>query len=60
MRVICIVGFWVFAFSISHTTQVAEKLMIMHEECLEGNFKSIESLRKVSVPRVRQVIIYII
>ncbi|XP_059437342.1 pre-rRNA-processing protein TSR2-like [Corylus avellana] len=36
--------------------EVAEKLMIMHEECLEGNFKSIESLRKVSVPHVRQVV----
>jgi hypothetical protein len=41
-----------------HTAQVAEKLMIMHEECLEGNFKSIENLRKVSAHHVIQVIIY--
>jgi hypothetical protein len=25
--------------------QVAEKLMIMHEECLEGNYSSIQKLR---------------
>ena len=49
VRVICLVGYR------TTQTQVAEKLMIMHEECLEGNFKSIESLRKVSVPHVRQV-----
>lgn len=41
-------------------TQVAEKLMIMHEECLDCNFKSIESLReanhrRVAVPHVREV-----
>ncbi|XP_062143270.1 pre-rRNA-processing protein TSR2 [Alnus glutinosa] len=36
--------------------EVAEKLMIMHEECLEGNFKSIENLRKVSAHHVRQVV----
>nr|BDX99460.1 pre-rRNA-processing protein TSR2-like [Malus domestica] len=39
---------------------VAEKLMIMYEECLDCNFKSIESLkeanqRKVAVPHVREV-----
>lgn len=26
--------------------QVAEKLMIMHEECLEGNYSSIQKLRE--------------
>lgn len=26
--------------------QVAEQLMIMHEECLQGNYHSIENLRK--------------
>ncbi|KAF2298524.1 hypothetical protein GH714_023963 [Hevea brasiliensis] len=26
--------------------EVAEKLMIMHEECLEGNYNSIEKLRR--------------
>jgi len=36
--------------------EVAEKLMIMHEECLEGNFKSIENLRKVSAHHVIQVV----
>ncbi|RXH85137.1 hypothetical protein DVH24_041905 [Malus domestica] len=40
--------------------EVAEKLMIMYEECLDCNFKSIESLkeanqRKVAVPHVREV-----
>lgn len=40
--------------------QVAEKLMIMHEECLDGNFSSIGSLRensrkRVAHPHVRQV-----
>ncbi|CAB4281851.1 unnamed protein product [Prunus armeniaca] len=40
--------------------EVAEKLMIMHEECLDCNFKSIESLReanhrRVAVPHVREV-----
>lgn len=48
-------GFFFFGF-----TQVAEKLMIMYEECWDCNFKSIESLReanqrKVAVPHVRQV-----
>ncbi|KAJ7978067.1 Pre-rRNA-processing protein TSR2 like [Quillaja saponaria] len=28
--------------------EVAEKLMIMHEECLEGNFRSIEVLREAN------------
>ena len=41
--------------------QVAEKLMIMHEECLAGNFKSIEALQESNhlrgpVSHVRQVI----
>ena len=49
--------------ALSQTTQVAYKLMVMHEECLEGKFQ-IESLReankqKVSVHRVKQVIIYV-
>ena len=26
--------------------QVAEELMIMHEACLEGNYESIEKLRR--------------
>lgn len=37
--------------------EISEKLMIMHEECLEGNFMSIERLRdapRVSVPHIRQ------
>lgn len=37
--------------------EVAEQLMIMHEECLEGNFQSIQRLREVAtipVPHVRQ------
>lgn len=37
--------------------EVAEQLMIMHEECLEGNFQSIQRLREVPtvpVPHVRQ------
>ncbi|XP_062109913.1 uncharacterized protein LOC133821785 [Humulus lupulus] len=32
--------------------EVAEKLMIMHEECLDGNFKSIEGLREANHRRV--------
>jgi pre-rRNA-processing protein TSR2 len=32
--------------------QVAEKLMIMHEECLEGNYSSIQKLREAA-PRTR-------
>ena len=40
--------------------QVAYKLMVMHEECLEGKFHSIERLReanqqKAAVHQVRQV-----
>lgn len=40
--------------------QVAEKLMIMHEECLEGNYSSIEKLRHANnqgqaVPYTEQV-----
>ncbi|KAL8090189.1 uncharacterized protein LOC141695254 [Apium graveolens] len=37
--------------------EISEKLMIMHEECLEGNFMSIERLRdapRVSVPQIKQ------
>ncbi|KAK9941183.1 hypothetical protein M0R45_017802 [Rubus argutus] len=41
--------------------EVAEKIMIMHEECLDCNFKSIESLREANsrrgpTPHVRQVV----
>ncbi|XP_061996055.1 pre-rRNA-processing protein TSR2-like [Rosa rugosa] len=41
--------------------EVAEKIMIMHEECLDCNFKSIESLReansrRVPTPHVKQVV----
>ncbi|KAF4349063.1 hypothetical protein CsatB_030952 [Cannabis sativa] len=32
--------------------EVAEKLMIMHEECLDGNFKSIEALKEANHWRV--------
>ncbi|XP_028783970.1 pre-rRNA-processing protein TSR2 homolog [Neltuma alba] len=40
--------------------EVAEKLMILHEECLEGNFRSIEILREAHLkqaahPRAMQV-----
>ncbi|KAK3011258.1 hypothetical protein RJ639_010609 [Escallonia herrerae] len=28
--------------------EIAEKLMVMHEECLEGNYMSIESLKEVN------------
>ncbi|CAN6582075.1 unnamed protein product [Malus baccata var. baccata] len=39
--------------------EVAEKLMFMYEDCLTGNFNSVESLReanhrRVAVPHVRQ------
>ncbi|KAL2925975.1 Pre-rRNA-processing protein TSR2-like protein [Bienertia sinuspersici] len=37
--------------------EVAEKLMVMHEECLEGDYKSIQKLKEVKsmpVPRVNQ------
>lgn len=45
---------------INGSIQVAEKLMVMHEECLDGNFSSIGSLRetsrnRVALPHVRQV-----
>uniref|UniRef100_A0A5B7AWZ7 Pre-rRNA-processing protein TSR2 n=1 Tax=Davidia involucrata TaxID=16924 RepID=A0A5B7AWZ7_DAVIN len=41
--------------------EIAEKLMVMHEECLEGNYKSIESLKenippRVAVPHIRQAV----
>ncbi|XP_020214866.1 pre-rRNA-processing protein TSR2 homolog [Cajanus cajan] len=41
--------------------EVAEKLMIMHEEFLEGNFSSFEDLRKANLeqaahPRVTQIV----
>lgn len=29
--------------------QVAEQLMIMHEDCLKGNYESIEKLRKLGL-----------
>ncbi|XP_009590325.1 uncharacterized protein [Nicotiana tomentosiformis] len=32
--------------------EVAEKLMFMHEECLEGNFNSIKLLRETNVGRI--------
>ncbi|XWS64651.1 hypothetical protein CRYUN_Cryun05aG0020900 [Craigia yunnanensis] len=35
--------------------EVAEKLMIMHEECLEGNFQSVEKLRTTNPPPVAHV-----
>ncbi|XAR52506.1 hypothetical protein NMG60_11020627 [Bertholletia excelsa] len=31
--------------------EIAEKLMIMHEECLEGNYKSIQILKESIPPR---------
>ncbi|KAK2977340.1 hypothetical protein RJ640_013319 [Escallonia rubra] len=36
--------------------EIAEKLMVMHEECLEGNYMSIESLKEVNpaVQHIRQ------
>ncbi|XP_050378834.1 pre-rRNA-processing protein TSR2-like [Argentina anserina] len=41
--------------------EVAEKIMIMHQECLDCNFKSIESLReaisrRAPTPHVKQVL----
>ncbi|XP_077250339.1 uncharacterized protein LOC143889852 isoform X2 [Tasmannia lanceolata] len=41
--------------------EVAEQLMIVHEDCLQGNFESIEKLRKLETPAIavsqsRQVI----
>ncbi|XVE62869.1 hypothetical protein DITRI_Ditri06bG0154500 [Diplodiscus trichospermus] len=35
--------------------EVAEKLMIMHEECLEGNYQSVEKLRTTNPPPVSHV-----
>ncbi|KAG7024555.1 Pre-rRNA-processing protein TSR2-like protein [Cucurbita argyrosperma subsp. argyrosperma] len=32
--------------------EVAERLIVMHEECLDGNFSSIEKLRQSPLPRV--------
>jgi pre-rRNA-processing protein TSR2 len=32
--------------------EIAEKLMIMHEECLEGNYQSIQILREANPPAV--------
>ncbi|KAL3728147.1 hypothetical protein ACJRO7_032839 [Eucalyptus globulus] len=32
--------------------EVAEKLVIMHEECLEGNFAAVEKLREAALKRV--------
>lgn len=32
--------------------KIAEKLMLMHEECLEGNFSSIQRLRETNAPRI--------
>ncbi|CAK9318082.1 unnamed protein product [Citrullus colocynthis] len=32
--------------------EVAERLMVMHEECLDGNFSSIERLRQTPLPQV--------
>jgi len=39
--------------------EISEKLMVMHEECLEGNFTSIERLKetnppRAAVPRIKQ------
>ncbi|KAL6987144.1 hypothetical protein U1Q18_012900 [Sarracenia purpurea var. burkii] len=31
--------------------EIAEKLMIMHEECLEGNFQSVQILKETHPPR---------
>ncbi|GLT59805.1 hypothetical protein SLA2020_326030 [Shorea laevis] len=35
--------------------EVAEKLMVMHEECLEGNYQSIEKMRATNPPPVTHV-----
>ncbi|KAH7864926.1 hypothetical protein Vadar_000043 [Vaccinium darrowii] len=32
--------------------EIAEKLMIMHEECLEGNYQSVQILREANPPAV--------
>lgn len=48
-------------FVFYNVKQVAEKLMTMHEECLEGNYQSIAKLREASsrpaVSHIRQVIL---
>ncbi|XP_059652443.1 uncharacterized protein LOC132299693 isoform X1 [Cornus florida] len=41
--------------------EVAEKLMVMHEDCLDGNYKSIDSLKETipprgAVPPIRQAV----
>lgn len=58
------VSIFCMMFVHSLTTQIAYKLMTMHEECLEGNFQFIEGLREasrqdVAVNNVRQVISYV-
>ncbi|KAL7090553.1 hypothetical protein ACP275_12G048700 [Erythranthe tilingii] len=35
--------------------EISEKLMVMHEECLEGNFGSITSLREINTPKLSYV-----
>ncbi|CAA3014715.1 Hypothetical predicted protein [Olea europaea subsp. europaea] len=35
--------------------EIAEKLMVMHEECAEGNFNSIKSLKETNTPSVSYV-----
>ncbi|XWS42470.1 hypothetical protein CRYUN_Cryun16bG0016600 [Craigia yunnanensis] len=37
------------------SVEVSEKLMIMHEECLEGNYQSVEKLRTTNPPPVAHV-----
>ncbi|KAM7508448.1 hypothetical protein LguiA_018901 [Lonicera macranthoides] len=32
--------------------EISEKLMVMHEECLQGNFMSIQRLKETNPPRV--------
>ncbi|KAL8047890.1 hypothetical protein ABFX02_07G029200 [Erythranthe guttata] len=35
--------------------EISEKLIVMHEECLEGNFGSIRSLRETNTPNLSYV-----
>ncbi|KAL2545819.1 Pre-rRNA-proCES [Forsythia ovata] len=35
--------------------EIAEKLMVMHEECVEGNFSSINRLKETNTPSVSYV-----
>ncbi|KAI3447459.1 hypothetical protein Pfo_004124 [Paulownia fortunei] len=35
--------------------EIAEKMMVMHEECLEGNFDSIKRLQETNVPSVSYI-----